>query len=64
MENNNETNETKTKLINASKLKKIFKEVFDVFEKYELNSGEIEFVVSDLNKIASVYYKENIEQGE
>ena len=64
MENKNETNEINTKLINASKLKKIFREVFDVFEKYNLGSGEIEFVVSDLKKLSRVYYKERIEKGE
>ena len=39
------------KLINAKKLKKIFEDVFAVFERNKLTPGEIEFVVHDLNKI-------------
>lgn len=46
------------KLINVEKLKLIFKDVFDVFEKYNLTKGEIEFVISDLKKVAEEFGKE------
>ena len=47
------------KLINASKLKLIFKDIFDIFEKYKLTRGEIEFVIGDLGKVARQFQKEN-----
>jgi|TARA_Y100000310_G_scaffold340893_1_gene438209 hypothetical protein len=50
--------ERKNKLINAKKLKMIFKDVFDIFERHNLTSGEIEFVINDLQKLSTLYGKE------
>ena len=48
-------NHMEKKLINASKLKLIFKDIFTVFEKHNLNREEVEFVISDLGKISNKF---------
>jgi len=45
------------KLINKDKLKDILDSILDIFEKYNLNRGEIEFVSSELTKLVASYEK-------
>ena len=45
------------KLINVGKLKAIFREIFNTFERHKLNRAEIEFVIAELNNVSKSHSK-------